>query len=186
MCPGGWCLGLHHAPSCGVHRWGVHQHTGPCLPTPPRPSPPQGPLGPQSPFSFSPNMVRKTVKLMGAGASFTMASSSSFFTLMRPGGDTQEYEEGQRGPCLQAAQELGTREHPAESPSPTISPAPHSALRPCPPAGGPQDGGTFSHGQHWAAPSLTSPLPPPQPPWKGEQVGGYPHFTDEETETQRS
>lgn len=41
-------------------------------------------LHPASPFSFSPNMVRKTVKLMGPGASFTMASSSSFFTLIRP------------------------------------------------------------------------------------------------------
>lgn len=46
------------------------------------------------------------MKLMGPGASFTMASSSSFFTLMRPGGggDTQEHSEGQRGPRLQAAQ----------------------------------------------------------------------------------
>lgn len=39
-----------------------------------------------SPFSFSPNMVRKTVKLMGPLASFIIASSSSFFTLRRPGG----------------------------------------------------------------------------------------------------
>lgn len=45
-------------------------------------------LGPRtlhSPLSFSPNMVRKTVKLMGPLASFIMASSSSFFTLRRPG-----------------------------------------------------------------------------------------------------
>lgn len=39
-----------------------------------------------SPLSFSPNMVRKTVKLMGPLASFIMASNSSFFTLRRPGG----------------------------------------------------------------------------------------------------
>lgn len=46
------------------------------------------------------------MKLMGPGASFTMASSSSFFTLMRPGGgEGWRYSEGQRGPCLQAAQE---------------------------------------------------------------------------------
>lgn len=111
VCPGGWCLGLRHVPSCGMHRCGVRQHTGPCLPTPTRPSPPQGPLGPHSPFSFSPNMVRKTVKLMGPGASFTMASSSSFFTLMRPREDTQEYKEGQRGPCLQAAPESRAWDH---------------------------------------------------------------------------
>lgn len=37
-----------------------------------------------SPFSFSPNMVRKTVKLMGPGASFSISSSSSCFTLRRP------------------------------------------------------------------------------------------------------
>lgn len=37
-----------------------------------------------TPFSFSPNMVRKTVKLMGPLASFTMASSSSFFTFSWP------------------------------------------------------------------------------------------------------
>lgn len=45
-------------------------------------------LGPRtlhSPLSFSPNMVRKTVKLMGPLASFIIASSSSFFTLRRPG-----------------------------------------------------------------------------------------------------
>lgn len=36
------------------------------------------------PFSFSPNIVRKTVKLIGPGASFTMASSSSFLTFRRP------------------------------------------------------------------------------------------------------
>lgn len=36
------------------------------------------------PFSFSPNIVRKTVKLMGPGASFTMSSSSSFLTFRRP------------------------------------------------------------------------------------------------------
>lgn len=49
------------------------------------PLPAHGHLEPHSPFSFSPNMVRKTVKLMGPGASFTMDSSSSFFTLRRPG-----------------------------------------------------------------------------------------------------
>lgn len=38
-----------------------------------------------SPFSFSPNMVRKTVKLMGPGASFSISSSSSCFTFKRPG-----------------------------------------------------------------------------------------------------
>lgn len=32
------------------------------------------------PFSFSPNMVRKTVKLIGPLASLIIASSSSFFT----------------------------------------------------------------------------------------------------------
>lgn len=36
------------------------------------------------PFSFSPNIVRKTVKLIGPGASFTMSSSSSFLTFRRP------------------------------------------------------------------------------------------------------
>lgn len=36
------------------------------------------------PFSFSPNMVRKTVKLMGPLASLIMASSSSFFTFSWP------------------------------------------------------------------------------------------------------
>ena len=36
------------------------------------------------PFSFSPNMVRKTVKLMGPLASLIMASSSSFFTFNWP------------------------------------------------------------------------------------------------------
>lgn len=40
--------------------------------------------GDVSPFSFSPNMVRKTVKLMGPGASFSISSSSSCFTLRRP------------------------------------------------------------------------------------------------------
>lgn len=39
-----------------------------------------------SPFSFSPNMVRKTVKLMGPLASLIMASSSSFFTFSWPEG----------------------------------------------------------------------------------------------------
>ncbi len=36
------------------------------------------------PFSFSPNMVRKTVKLIGPLASLIMASSSSFFTFSWP------------------------------------------------------------------------------------------------------
>lgn len=36
------------------------------------------------PFSFSPNIVRNTVKLMGPGASFIMSSISSFFTFTRP------------------------------------------------------------------------------------------------------
>lgn len=44
-----------------------------------------GPRTLHSPLSFSPNMVRKTVKLMGPLASFIMSSSSSFFTLRRPG-----------------------------------------------------------------------------------------------------
>lgn len=51
----------------------------------PAPRPSLGPGEAHSPFSFSPNMVRKTVKLMGPGASFTMASNSSFLTFMRPG-----------------------------------------------------------------------------------------------------
>lgn len=42
--------------------------------------------GNHTPFSFSPNMVRKTVKLMGPLASLIMASSSSFFTFRRPAG----------------------------------------------------------------------------------------------------
>lgn len=74
--PAGVCVGAGHV--------GTRDPTYPCPLAHPLPSTP--PLGPHSPFSFSPNMVRKTVKLMGPGASFTMASSSSFFTLMRPGG----------------------------------------------------------------------------------------------------
>lgn len=40
---------------------------------------------PSSPFSFSPNMVRKTVKLIGPGASFSISSISSCLTFKRPG-----------------------------------------------------------------------------------------------------
>lgn len=58
---------------------------GSCIHPLPAPSPRPGSQEAHSPLSFSPNMVRKTVKLMGPGASFTMASSSSFLTFMRPG-----------------------------------------------------------------------------------------------------
>lgn len=36
------------------------------------------------PLSFSPNMVRNTVKLIGPGASLIISSISSFFTFRRP------------------------------------------------------------------------------------------------------
>lgn len=52
-------------------------------------------LGPRtlhSPLSFSPNIVRKTVKLMGPLASFIISSSSSFFTLRRPGRGQGKHE----------------------------------------------------------------------------------------------
>lgn len=39
------------------------------------------------PLSFSPNIVRNTVKLMGPGASFIISSISSFFTFRRPRGE---------------------------------------------------------------------------------------------------
>lgn len=68
-----WCASVGCTSAHGAQP--AHTHS---------PLPAQGHLEPHSPFSFSPNMVRKTVKLMGPGASFTMASSSSFFTLMRP------------------------------------------------------------------------------------------------------
>lgn len=74
MLPVGVCISVGHICAQGPP---THTHS---------PLPPQGHLESHSPFSFSPNMVRKTVKLMGPGASFTMASSSSFFTLMRPEG----------------------------------------------------------------------------------------------------
>lgn len=51
-----------------------------------------GPRTLHSPLSFSPNIVRKTVKLMGPLASFIISSSSSFFTLRRPG-----IEQGKHG-----------------------------------------------------------------------------------------
>lgn len=54
---------------------GAHQH--------PLPSSP----GAISPLSFSPNMVRNTVKLIGPGASFIISSISSFFTFRRPRGE---------------------------------------------------------------------------------------------------
>lgn len=45
------------------------------------------------PFSFSPNMVRKTVKLIGPLASLIIASNSSFFTFSWP---IEREEDGQR------------------------------------------------------------------------------------------
>lgn len=77
--PGNWRLGPHQVPA-RCQGWPSVGDTA----TPGR-SPSWAPE-PHSPLSFSPNMVRKTVKLIGPGASFTMASSSSFLTLMRPGG----------------------------------------------------------------------------------------------------
>lgn len=50
-----------------------------------------------SPFSFSPNMVRKTVKLMGPLASLIMASSSSFFTFSWPEQSKDERERSGTG-----------------------------------------------------------------------------------------
>lgn len=42
------------------------------------------------PLSFSPNICRNTVKLIGPGASLSISSISSFFTFTRPrGGNTQ-------------------------------------------------------------------------------------------------
>lgn len=70
----------------GLHRW-LHEQKGQAgeaisfLSS----ALPSAPGEPHAPLSFSPNMVRKTVKLMGPGASFTMASSSSFLTFIRPG-----------------------------------------------------------------------------------------------------
>ena len=66
----------------------------------PIPSAPLGPGEPRSPLSFSPNMVRKTVKLMGPGASFTMASNSSFLTFMRPREGEREGVRGLEGQGL--------------------------------------------------------------------------------------
>lgn len=51
------------------------------------PSPHPSSLSALSPLSFSPNMVRNTVKLIGPGASFIISSISSFFTFRRPGGE---------------------------------------------------------------------------------------------------
>lgn len=126
--PGGWCLSYVMLPDM-VRLGGGHVST---QHPPQRPSLSQGHPGPHSPFSFSPNMVRKTVKLMGPGASFTMASSSSFFTLMRPGagaGDPQAYNESPRGPGLQASQESSAWEMGASCSS-TAPPSP-KALSTC-------------------------------------------------------
>lgn len=91
QCPGVWNAGVGPTPSGAARaRWGldgvwVEVRTGPgglrarCPARGARPAP-------GSPLSFSPNNVRKTVKLMGPFPSCSMASSSSSGTFTFPGG----------------------------------------------------------------------------------------------------
>lgn len=68
------------------NRLGTHQMVASQMGLHPTQPPFQLPVSP-SPLSFSPNMVRNTVKLMGPGASFIISSISSFFTFRRPRGE---------------------------------------------------------------------------------------------------
>lgn len=128
------------------------------------------------------------MKLMGPGASFTMASSSSFFTLMRPGGGERwgpgEHSEGQRGHCLQAAGENTAHDHRASrrvshplTPDWAVGPAPLL---------GDQGQGEHSASQHRAAPASWPRHHLSLPELESKLVVCHPHVTDEETEAQRN
>lgn len=99
---------------------------------------------PCSPLSFSPNMVRKTVKLMGPGASFTMASNSSFLTFMRPGEEEEKVVRGWGRHHLKEARE-----------STTVAPA--SVDQPV--STWPYQGDL---GRHWSLQAIILPLPTPK------------------------